>query len=106
MTKVKLKKGDVVIVRSGKYKGRTGKLIDVHPKINKVTIEGINIAKKHIKPTRVSPKGGIIEVNRPLGVSKVGLYDSANKKASRVGIKIGKDGLKKRLMKSSGKEIN
>lgn len=106
MTKIKLKKGDTVMVRSGKYKGRTGKVVTVHPKLNKVTVEGINIAKKHLKPTRANPRGGIIEITQPLWVSKVGVYDSAKKEASRIAFKIDKTGKKTRIMKTSGREIN
>jgi large subunit ribosomal protein L24 len=106
MTKVRLKKGDTVMVRSGKYKGRTGKVVTVHPKLNKVTVEGINVAKRHLKPTRTNPRGGIVEIVRPIWVSKVGIHDSLTKKASRVGTKVVKDGQKKRVMKSSGKEVS
>lgn len=104
--KVRLKVGDIVMVRSGKYKGRTGKVLAVHPKINKVTVEGMNVAKRHFKPTRTNPTGTVVEITRPLGVSKVGIYDPTKKKASRIGIKAGKDGRKKRLLKTSSKEIS
>ncbi|HEY5550192.1 MAG TPA: 50S ribosomal protein L24 [Candidatus Saccharimonadales bacterium] len=105
MTKIKLKKGDTVMVRSGKYKGRTGKILAVHPKLNKLTVEGINVAKRHLKPTRVNPQGGIIEVTQPIWVSKVGIYDSSKKKASAIAYKISTTGKKTRTMKTSGKEI-
>ena len=105
MTKIKLKKDDVVIVRAGKYKGHTGKVLSVHPKLNKVTVEGVNISKRHLKPTRTNPRGGIVEINRPIWVSKVGIYDSTKKKASRIGYKTDKSGKKTRLMKTSGKEV-
>jgi len=103
--KVRLKIGDTVIVRSGKHKGKTGKVTAVHPSLNKVTIEGINTVKRHQKPTRLHPQGGIFEITKPIWVSKVGLYDSSAKKASRVGYKLSKDGAKTRVMKTSGKEI-
>lgn len=102
--KIRLKKGDTVIVRAGKYKGQTGKVIATHPQLNKVTVEGINIVKKHVKPTREKPQGGIVEITKPIWVSKVGLYDSVKKKASRIGYKVTKDS-KVRVAKSSGKEI-
>ena len=105
MTKIKLKKGDIVMARSGKYKGHTGKVLAVHPKLNKVTVEGVNIVKRHLKPTRANPQGGIVEVNKPIRVSKLGIFDSAKKKASRIGLKVDKTGGKTRIMKSSGKEI-
>jgi large subunit ribosomal protein L24 len=103
--KVRIKKGDTVMVRSGKFKGKTGKVLAVHPSENKITIEGINIVKRHRKPTQLRPQGGISEITKPLWVSKVGLLDSAAKKPSRVGYKIDKDGNKTRVLKTSGKEI-
>lgn len=104
--KIRLKKGDAVIVRSGSEKGRTGKVVAVHPRLNKVTVEGINVAKRHVKPTKTSPRGGIVEVTRPIWVSKVGIVDAARKnKPSRIGIKIDKNGKKQRYLKGSNKEI-
>ena len=103
--KIRLKKGDTVMVRSGKYKGKTGKITSVHPTLNKVTVEGINIVKKHQKPTRPQPQGGIFEITKPMDVSKVGILDSAAKKPSRIGYKLTKDGVKSRFLKTSGKEI-
>lgn len=103
--KIRLKKGDTVIVCTGKYKGRTGKIVATHPRENKVTIEGINIVKKHIKPNRANPQGGIIEITKPIWVSKVAIVDPSTKKASRIGYELDKDGSKKRVFKTSGKEI-
>jgi large subunit ribosomal protein L24 len=103
--KIRLKKGDTVVVRSGKYKGKTGKITAVHPQENKVTVEGINVVKRHRKPTQFQPQGGIFEITKPIDVSKVGIYDSAAKKPSRISYKIDKDGNKVRVMKTSGKEI-
>jgi large subunit ribosomal protein L24 len=103
--KIKLKKNDVVIVISGKYKGKTGKVLNTLAKINKLTVEGINIAKKHSKPTKALPQGGIIDLTRPIGVSKVALYDPTTKKASKISYKLNKDGNKIRLYAKSGKEI-
>lgn len=105
ITKIRLKKDDVVIVRAGKYKGKTGKITAVHPSPNKVTVEGINIVKKHVKPTRQHPQGAIVELTKPIDVSKVGFYDATKKKATRIGIKVDAKGNKTRVAKSSGKEI-
>ncbi len=102
--KIRLKKGDTVMVRSGKYKGQTGKVIAVHPAENKVTVEGINVVKKHVKPTRLQPQGGIVEITKPIWVSKVGILDAEKKKPARIGYKLGKDS-KTRILKTSGKEI-
>lgn len=103
--KIRLKKGDTVIVRTGKYKGQTGKITAVHPADNKVTVEGVNIVKKHIKPTRQQPQGGIVEVTKPIWVSKVAIIDPTSKKATRIGYKVDAKGEKTRIAKKSGKEI-
>lgn len=108
--KIRLKKGDTVMVRSGKYKGKTGKVLATHPELNKVTVEGINIVKKHQKPNKQHPQGGIIELTKPIAVSKVGIYDATKKKASRIGYKMPaktapKTAVKKRILKTSGKEV-
>lgn len=103
--KIRLKKGDTVVVRSGKYKGKTGKVLATHPSENKVTVEGINIVKKHQKPNRTHPQGGIVELTKPIWVSKVSIVEPTSKKASRIGYTVSKDGAKKRIYKKSGKEI-
>ena len=103
--KIRLKKGDTVVVIAGKYKGKTGKIVATHPKDNKVTVEGINIVKKHQKPNKAYPQGGIIEMTKPIWTSKVAVIDPATKKPSRIGYKIDKEGNKSRIYKSSGKEI-
>jgi large subunit ribosomal protein L24 len=103
--KIRLKKDDTVIVLSGKHKGKTGKITAVHPSENKVTVEGINIVKKHQKPNRTYPQGGIIELTKPIWVSKVALVDPSSKKATRIGYSFNKDGKKIRIAKKSGKEI-
>jgi large subunit ribosomal protein L24 len=103
--KIRLKKGDLVVVRAGKYKGKTGKITAVHPTLNKVTVDGINIVKKHIKPNQQHPQGTILEVTQPIWVSKVSIVEPTSKKASRVGYQVDKDGNKVRVFKKTGKEI-
>lgn len=103
--KIRLKKGDTVVVRAGKYKGKTGKVIATHPALNKVTVEGINIVKKHQKPNRQYPQGGIIELTKPIAVSKVGIQEPTSKAASRISYKFDKDGNKVRLFTKTQKEI-
>lgn len=102
---IRLKKGDTVMVRSGKYKGQTGKIVAVHPADNKVTVEGINIIKKHVKPNKQYPQGGIIEMTKPIWVSKVGLIEGTAKKPARIGYKVDAKGVKTRVNKKTGKEI-
>ncbi len=103
--KIRLKKGDTVIVRAGKYKGQSGKILATHPHDNKVTVEGINKVKKHLKPNREHPQGGIIELTKPIWVSKVGIVEPTKKHPSRIGYKVTKDGKKTRIFKSTGREI-
>ena len=103
--KIRLKKGDTVVVRSGKYKGKSGKVIATHPTLNKVTVEGINIVKKATKPNKTYPQGGIIEITKPIAVSKVGLQDPTSKKPARVGYKFDKDGKKVRVFAKTQKEV-
>jgi len=105
MYKIRLKKGDTVVVRTGKYKGQTGKITATHPSENKVTIEGINIVKKHVKPDRAHPQGGIVELTKPMWVSKVAIIEPTSKKPSRIGYQLNADGTKARVYKRSGKEI-
>jgi len=103
--KIRLKIGDMVIVRAGKYKGKTGKITQVHPTLNKVTVEGINIVKRHVKPNRQHPQGSIIELTKPIWISKVGIVEPTSKLASRIGYMLGKDGQKVRVYTKTGKEI-
>jgi large subunit ribosomal protein L24 len=103
--KIRLKKGDLVVVRAGKYKGKTGKVTATHPRENKVTVDGINIVKKHVKPNQAHPQGAILEITKPIWVSKVSIVEPTSKKASRIGFQIDKDGNKTRVFKKSGKEI-
>ena len=102
---MKIKTGDKVIVISGKDKGKTGIVQKVYPKVNKVVVEGVNIHKKHIKPTQQNPEGSIQEMYTPLDASKVMYYDAKAKKGTRLGYKVSKDGSKVRFAKKSGQEI-
>lgn len=103
--KIRLKKGDTVVVTTGKDKGKTGTIVTTHPVTNKVTVEGINIVKKHQKPNKAYPQGGIIELTKPIDVSKVALQDPTTKQATRIGYTFAADGSKVRVAKKSGKEI-
>ena len=105
--KIKLNVGDTVLVRKGKDKGKSGKITAVHPELNKVTVEGINIVKKHQKPTQGSPRGGIVELTKPVWVANVGIVNPTDKKkTSRIGYEVSKDGVKKRIyIQANCKEI-
>ena len=98
----KYKKGDEVIVKVGKDKGKVGKISKVINSTDKVVISGVNICKKHQKPSQDS-KGGIIDKEMPVHISNILAYDAKNKKSSKVGFKI-EDGKKVRIIKSSGEK--
>ena len=98
---MKLIKKDKVLVISGKYKGKKGEIVAVLPKTNQVVIEGVNVAKKHLKPSQINPKGGIVEVTKPISSSKVMVLDPKTGKPARVGYKISASGKKERIFKVS-----
>lgn len=101
---MKIKKGDQVIVITGRDKGKTGEVIKAMPKDSKVVVQGINLVKRHTKPTQESA-GGIVSKEHPIHVSNVALIDPKTGKATRIGIKIDKDGQKSRVAKKSGEVI-
>ncbi len=101
--KLKLKKGDEVIVLAGKDKGKTGKIIKMVPKQMKAVVSEINKVKKNQKPDNNQP-GGIIDKEMPIHISNLSFYDPELKKGIRIGYKLNKN-KKTRVNKSSGKEI-
>lgn len=98
---IHVKKGDKVVVLSGKDKGKQGKILEVSPKEGKVIIEGVNQAQKHVKPRRMGEEGGIITVEAPMYASKVMLVCPKCSKPTRAAHKIA-DGKKMRLCKKCG----
>jgi large subunit ribosomal protein L24 len=103
MKKLKLKKGDKVIVITGKDKGKVGNILQVLPKSEKVIVSGVGEVKKHSKPSKTGG-GGIVKKSMPIHISNVAFYDEKSKKLSKVGYKILENGEKKRIIKTS-KEI-
>ena len=101
---MKIKKGDTVKVITGKYKGKTSRVIKVYPKTEKLIVEGVNLAKKHIRPTQENPQGGINELEMPIHISNVRLF--INNNDTRVGFKVLEDGKKVRYAKKTGEVIN
>jgi large subunit ribosomal protein L24 len=96
---MKIRKSDNVIVISGNDKGKTGKVLKVFPKVSRIIVEGINLRKRHTKPTQKSPQGGILEKESPIHVSNVMLIDSKTNEPTRLGSQIildEKTGKKKR----------
>lgn len=103
MAKFHIKKGDTVKVLAGEYKGQTGKVIEMLGEKNKALVEGINVVKKHQKPSASNPQGGIIEKEAPIHLSNLMYVDAAGK-ASRIGRKMDENGKLVRYSKET-KEI-
>ena len=105
MLKLKLKKGDKVIVIAGKDKGKTGEITKVLVKESKLLVSGINMVKRHTKPTQENA-GGIISKEMPIHISNVAFIDPKTSKATRLGFKMDKDGRKVRVAKKSGEVVD
>ena len=100
----KIRKGDDVIVLTGKDKGKRGAVLRVLD--GKLIVEGVNVAKKHQKPNPVKGvQGGVVEKTMPIDVSNVALFNPATQKADRVGFKLLEDGRKVRVFKSNGEVV-
>ena len=105
MTKLKIKTGDNVVVTAGDNKGSEGKVLRVFAEKNKAIVEGVNMVKKHEKPSSANPQGGITEKEAPIHISNLSLIDSAGK-ATRVGYDVDKKtGVKFRFAKSNKEKI-
>ncbi|EJL30185.1 50S ribosomal protein L24 [Novosphingobium sp. AP12] len=104
MGAAKIKKGDSVVVLSGKDKGRTGTVLQVQPKDGKIVVEGVNVATRHRKPTQQNPQGGIERTPAPMAISKVAVADKDGK-PTRVRFET-KDGKKVRVAVKSGETID
>ena len=100
-----VKKGDKVKVITGKDKNKEGIVLEALPKKDKVVVEGVNIVKKHQKPSQPAPQGGILEVEAPIHVSNVMVIDPSNGEATRVGYKE-VDGKKVRVSKKTGEILD
>jgi large subunit ribosomal protein L24 len=105
MSKLKIKKGDKVKVITGKSKGKIGDVLKVFPAEKKLIVSGVNLAKKHTKPTQTS-EGGIVQKELPIHVSNVSHIDPKTNEITKVGYKILEDGKKVRFAKKSGEIIS
>ena len=105
MGAAKIKKGDSVVIRSGKDKGRSGTVLQVMPKDGKVLVEGVNVAARHRKPSQANPQGGIDRIPAPMHISKVALADPKDGKPTRVRFET-RDGKKLRVAVKSGETID
>ena len=102
---LKIKKGDKVVVLSGKDKGRTGEVTRALPRDGKVVVSGINVIARHRKPSQANPQGGIDRIEAPMHISKVAIADPKTGKPTRVRFEV-KDGKKVRVAVKSGETIN
>lgn len=100
-----VKKGDKVMVITGKDKGKTGVILTAYPKKDRVLVEGVNIVKKHTKPNQDNPQGGIVSQEASIHVSNVMVIDPKTGEPTRVGYKI-EDGKKIRVAKKSGENLD
>lgn len=92
-----VKRGDTVQIIAGDHKGATGKVLHVYPRKNKVVVQGHNIAKKHVRPSRRNPQGGRISIEQPIDLSNVLPVSPKSSTGSRVRYEVGRDGSKKRV---------
>jgi large subunit ribosomal protein L24 len=103
--KFKIKKGDQVIVVTGRDRGKTGEVIEVMPQEARLKVRGVNVVKRHTKAS-ASQQGGIVEMEAPIHISNVAHVDPKDKKATRVGFKFLADGRKVRFAKRSGEILD
>ena len=106
MGMAKIKKGDTVVVLSGKDKGKTGEVTQSLPKDGKVIVAGVNVITRHRKPSQANPQGGIDRAPAPMAISKVAVADPKDGKPTRVRFETGKDGKKVRVAVKSGEKID
>lgn len=103
--KLHVKKDDVVIVITGKDKGKKGRVLEAYPRLNRVLVEGVNMVKKHARPSQANPQGGILTQEAPIHASNVMLIDPKSGKPTRIGYKE-ENGKKIRIAKRSGEAID
>lgn len=104
-TKLKIRKGDRVVVLTGRSKGRTGEVLKVMPKEDRAIVQGVNVVKRHTRPSAAT-QGGIVEQEAPIHVSNLAHVDPDSGKATRVGYRLLGDGRKVRFARRSGEIID
>jgi large subunit ribosomal protein L24 len=102
---MKIKKGDRVVVLTGKDRGKSGEVTRTLPKEGKVIVDGVNVAKKHQRATRATVQGGIIDKDMPIPVSSVAVISPGDGKPTRVGYRIDDQGQKVRICKRTGADL-
>jgi large subunit ribosomal protein L24 len=112
MGAMRIRRDDHVVITAGKDRGKTGKVIRTEPGRRRVFVEGLNIVKRHQRPRSVrdtqrgGEAGGIIEKEGPIDVSNVMLVDPSDNKPTKVGVRVGDDGKRRRYSKRTGKELD
>ncbi|MCY4406050.1 MAG: 50S ribosomal protein L24 [Rhodospirillaceae bacterium] len=106
MRKRKIRKDDEVIVLTGRDKGKRGAVLRIVTKTDRVLVEGVNVTKRHVKPTQAEPQGGIVEREAPIHISNVALIDPESDRPTRVRYKNLEDGRKVRVAARSGEVID
>jgi large subunit ribosomal protein L24 len=102
----RVKKGDTVVVVAGKNKGKSGEVLRVLPKAEKVLVAGVNVVTKHVKPSQQNPQGGRIQKEAPIHISNVMVADPQDGKPTRVRFNVLADGRKVRIAVRSGEQID
>ena len=102
---LKIKKGDRVIVLSGKDRGKSGEVIRTLPKQGKVIVDGVNVAKKHQRATKATMQGGIIDKDMPIPIASVAIISPGDGKPTRVGYRFDDRGVKIRICRRTGTDI-
>ena len=105
MSKLHIKKGDIVYVNTGVDKGKTGRVLKVLVDKNRAVVEGLNMVSKHTKPNAKNPQGGIEKIEAPIHISNLNVVDPKSGKPTRIGRKLNDKGKLVRFSKKSGEEI-
>ena len=105
MSKLKIKKGDIVFVNTGDDKGKSGRVLRVLVKEQRAVVEGVNMVSKHTKPSAKNPQGGIEKKEAPIHISNLNVIDPKSGKPTRIGRKLDENGSLVRYSKKSGEEI-
>ena len=103
--KLHIKKGDLVYVNTGEYKGQQGKVLEVFTSTKKALVEGVNMVSRHTKPNSKYPQGGIIKMEAPIHISNLMLVDPSTGKPTRIGRRLNEENKLVRYAKKSGEEI-
>jgi large subunit ribosomal protein L24 len=103
--KLKIRKGDKVVVCTGRDRGKVGEVLRVYPEDNRALVQGVNVVRKHQKQT-AGQEGGIVSKEMPIHISNIALRDPKDGKATKVGYKVLKDGKKVRFARNSGEVID